>query len=67
MKKSPAEERAGRSFPKAHRNETNKPPESNDVPPSIEPWVCATVNLTQWLRENSTWQIYLGKPPRTRR
>ena len=62
MKKLPAEERAKNSLPKDNRTKPKDAADRNDVLSTIEPWDCATVDLTAWLRENGTWQVYRKRP-----
>ncbi|MCP1831579.1 hypothetical protein ACVIHH_003793 [Bradyrhizobium sp. USDA 4518] len=62
MRKAPTDDRAKSSPPIVRRTETRDTLETNAIQPSIEIWDCATFNLTDWLRENGTWQPLLKKP-----
>lgn len=57
MSKPQADERDESNYLKGYLQGTLDAMKSNNAPSHIEPWDCANVNLSEWLRANGTWEF----------
>jgi hypothetical protein len=54
MSELQADERDEPNYLKGYLQDTLDAMKSNNAPSHIEPWDCANVNLSEWLRANGT-------------
>ena len=57
MSKPKADERDESNYLKGYLQGTLDAMNPDNAPSHIEPWDCATVNLSEWLRANGKWEF----------